>query len=330
MNRKCSIIPFLLILWLTSGCQSRGEYSDFYFDYFDTFTSFTAYAEDEQTFQNYSGLVQSVLGTYHKLLDPYHAYDGLTNLYTLNQSAGQGPIKVSKKLFSFLQFSLDAYEISRHSVNIALGPVTGLWREAIRSDSPSVPSRDALERAARYTDLSGLRLDPEQQTAELVSVGMVLDAGALAKGYAVSMAEEALRSAGCTSALLSAGGNILCIGSIPGLNGWNVGIQNPDTSSPNGLYTTWLVKDSCVVTSGDYERYFEVDGKRYHHIIDPATLEPSTRYHSVTVRCADAAAADLLSTALFILPEEEGRQLAREYNAEVLYIYPDYTSSLVS
>lgn len=142
MNRKCSIIPFLLILWLTSGCQSRGEYSDFYFDYFDTFTSFTAYAEDEQTFQNYSGLVQSVLGTYHKLLDPYHAYDGLTNLYTLNQSAGQGPIKVSEKLFSFLQFSLDAYEISRHSVNIALGPVTGLWREAIRSDSPSVPSRE--------------------------------------------------------------------------------------------------------------------------------------------------------------------------------------------
>lgn len=81
-----------------------------------------------------------------------------------------------------------------------------------------------------------------------------------------------------------------------------------------------------MVTSGDYERYFDLDGVRYHHIIDPATLQPGRRYHSVTVSCQDSAAADMLSTALFLLPEEEGRSLAAEYGARVLYIYNDYTS----
>lgn len=327
MIRRYSVVFLILAVWLVSGCQPRREFSDYYFDYFDTFTTFTAYAEDEETFKSYSDLVRSVLKSYHELLDPYHSYADTANLYVLNQSAGKGPVKIDSSLYAFLEFALDAYEISRHSVNIAMGPVTSLWREQIRADRPAVPERTELERAAQYCDISGLRLDPQSQSAELLYEGMRLDAGALAKGYAVSMAEKALREAGCANALLSAGGNILCIGSVPGLNGWNVGIQNPDLSSPAGLYTTWLVKDGSVVTSGDYERYFELDGKRYHHIIDPLTLEPSSRYHSVTVRCADAAAADMLSTALFILPEEEGRQLALEYGAEVLYIYPDYTSS---
>ena len=313
----------LLLLTLCifhSGCSSAQEYTAYYFDYFDTFSTLTVYAESEEEFETYRQIVDEVFQEYHRLCNAYEPFDSVVNLYTLNQSAGQGPVAVEAPLYEFLEYCVDAYESSLGTVNIALGSVLQLWQEQMNADDPVVPSEEALAQAAQHTDISQMILDPDSQTVELLDPEMSLDAGALAKGYATAIAQEQLIEAGCESALLNAGGNIVCIGTYPGLNGWNVGILNPDTSSETSLYTTWLVRDACVVTSGDYERYFEVDGVRYHHIIDPDALYPANRYHSVSIQCTDAAAADMLSTALFILPREEGEALAAQYHAQVLYI----------
>lgn len=329
MNRSYSAVLLLIFCCLYmgfSGCFSETSYTTYYFDYFDTFSTLTVYASSEEEAAKYDEITRQALEFYHQLYNAYVPYDGIVNLYTLNASAGQGAVTVSPELYDFLSYCLDTYEVSRHTVNIALGPVLSLWQEALYSDDPTLPEETALQEASRFCDPSGLILDKNQCSAELLYPEMRLDAGALAKGYAAGQIELLLRQAGCRRALFSAGGNVVCIGSAPGLNGWNVGIQNPDTTSDISLYTTWLVQDSSVVTSGDYERYFDLDGVRYHHIIDPATLQPGRRYHSVTVSCKDSAAADMLSTALFLLPEEEGRSLAAEYGARVLYIYNDYTS----
>ena len=302
------------------GCAIQREYTTYYFDYFDTFSTLTVYASTSEEAAEYSQIVDEALAHYDRLYNAHEAFDGVVNLYTINQSAGQGPVQVSSELYTFLSYCIDAYDISHHTVNVALGPVTALWREQMQSDAPVLPDQAELEAAAQLSNIHDVILDPTLSTVELRYPGMTLDAGALAKGYAVGQIQQLLVDAGCKRALLSAGGNVMCIGTPPGLNGWNVGIQNPDTSSDVSLYTTWMVKDQSVVTSGDYERYFEVNGQRYHHIIDPNTLYPGTRYHSVTIGCSNAAISDLLSTALFLLPEEEGRTLAADYDARVLYI----------
>ena len=302
------------------GCAIQKEYTTYYFDYFDTFSTLTVYASTPEEAAEYSRIVDEALAHYDRLYNAHETFDGVVNICTINQSAGQGPVQVSSELYAFLSYCIEAYDISRYTVNVALGPVTALWREQMSADHPVLPDQAALEAAAQLTDIHDVLLDDAAGTVELRYPGMALDAGALAKGYAVGQIQQLLLEAGCKRALLSAGGNVMCIGTPPGLNGWSVGIQNPDTSSEVSLYTTWMAKDQSVVTSGDYERYFEVNGQRYHHIIDPDTLYPGTLYHSVTIGCSDAAISDLLSTALFLLPQDEGLALAEQYDARVLYI----------
>ncbi len=310
---------------LVSGCSARPKaHTTYYFDYFDTFSYLTVYTADDDEAARFASITESLLSSYDALLDSYSPHEGVTGLYEVNRAAGSR-VTVSPELFSFLEYALQAYEDSLHTVNIALGPVLRLWQAQLSSDHPEVPSRESLETAALHTDPADVLLDKDTLSVCLRYPDMSLDAGALGKGYLCQKVEEALRAAGCTSALFSAGGNVLCIGSAPaeGLfapaKGFNVGIRNPSPED-TGLYTTWSVTDASVVTSGDYERFFEVNGVRYHHLIDPVTLEPGRLYHSVTVKCRDAAAGDMLSTALFLLSKEDGAALAARSGAEVLYL----------
>lgn len=135
---------------------------------------------------------------------------------------------------------------------------------------------------------------------------MSLDVGAIAKGYATKCLAEKLKEAGVTSALLSLGGNVETIGTKADGKPWRVGVQNPDTSAAKAYLHVLKLTDTCLVTSGTYQRYYEVDGVRYHHIIDQDTLMPENTYDSVTILCNDSARADALSTAVFNMDPETG------------------------
>ena len=132
---------------------------------------------------------------------------------------------------------------------------------------------------------------------------------------------DLLKEKGVTSALLNAGGNVCTIGTPPDSDSWNVGIQDPDDTTK--IYDKISVSDKSVVTSGNYQRYYTVNGKIYHHIIDPETLMPADLYKNVTVITGDSQIADMLSTALFILPYDDGKKLAQQYGADVLWIFTD-------
>lgn len=333
MRTGTCVLAVLLILLTAAGCQNGKEYTFYYYDYFDTFSSLTVYAPDETAAKQYDQIVRDYLSAYDALLDSFEPHEGVVSLYTVNGQAGTAPIAVSEELYAFLEYGLAAYDKSGETVNIALGSVTRLWQEQLnkapddgQAAEPQLPDPDALREAALHTDPSDVILDAVNHTVYFRDPQIRLDAGALGKGYVCARIEEALQAAGCRSALFSAGGNVMTIGTYPGLAGWNVGIRNPDPEASEQVYTVWQVKDSSVVTSGDYERYFMIGDTRYHHIIDPETMYPGTRYHSVTVSCRDAVAADMLSTALFLLPEEEGRAIAAEYDARILYIYNDYSA----
>lgn len=319
MKRLLWLVGALLVL---SGCGTGMQrYEATYWDVFDTVTTVTGYAAGQAEFDAAAREIHDALLEYHRLYNIYESYDGLRNLKTVNDQAGIGPVPVDERILSLLQFAQTAWTETGGRVNAAMGSVLALWHDAREQaledpDRAALPDRSALEEAALHTDLSALELDLEAGTAFLTDPDMALDVGALAKGYAV----EQVAAAAPDHFLISVGGNVCATGPKPDGTPWTVAVENPD----GGDFLKLLyAEDRSVVTSGDYQRYFELDGVRYHHIIDPDTLEPAAYWRSVTVVAESSAAADCLSTALFTLPQAEGQRLLDQWGAEALWIGRD-------
>ena len=319
MKRLLWLIGVLLLL---SGCGTGMQrYEATYWDVFDTVTTVSGYAAGQAEFDAAAREIHDALLEYHRLYNIYESYDGLRNLKTVNDQAGIGPVPVDERILSLLQFAQTAWTETGSRVNAAMGSVLALWHDAREQaledpDRAALPDRSALEEAALHTDLSALELDLEAGTAFLTDPDMALDVGALAKGYAV----EQVAAAAPDHFLISVGGNVCATGPKPDGTPWTVAVENPD----GGDFLKLLyAEDRSVVTSGDYQRYFELDGARYHHIIDPDTLEPAAYWRSVTVVAESSAAADCLSTALFTLPQAEGQRLLDQWGAEALWIGRD-------
>ena len=319
MKRLLWLVGALLVL---SGCGTGMQrYEATYWDVFDTVTTVTGYAAGQAEFDAAAREIHDALLEYHRLYNIYESYDGLRNLKTVNDQAGIGPVPVDTRILSLLQFAQTAWTETGSRVNAAMGSVLALWHDAREQaledpDRAALPDRSALEEAALHTDLSALELDLEAGTAFLTDPDMALDVGALAKGYAV----EQVAAAAPDHFLISVGGNVCATGPKPDGTPWTVAVENPD----GGDFLKLLyAEDRSVVTSGDYQRYFELDGVRYHHIIDPDTLEPAAYWRSVTVVAESSAAADCLSTALFTLPQAEGQRLLDQWGAEALWIGRD-------
>lgn len=319
MKRLLWLVGALLVL---SGCGTGMQrYEATYWDVFDTVTTVSGYAAVQAEFDAAAREIHDALLEYHRLYNIYESYDGLRNLKTVNDQAGIGPVPVDERILSLLQFVQTAWTETGSRVNAAMGSVLALWHDAREQaledpDRAALPDRSALEEAALHTDLSALELDLEAGTAFLTDPDMALDVGALAKGYAV----EQVAAAAPDHFLISVGGNVCATGPKPDGTPWTVAVENPD----GGDFLKLLyAEDRSVVTSGDYQRYFELDGVRYHHIIDPDTLEPAAYWRSVTVVAESSAAADCLSTALFTLPQAEGQQLLDQWGAEALWIGRD-------
>lgn len=319
MKRLLWLVGALLVL---SGCGTGMQrYEATYWDVFDTVTTVSGYAAVQAEFDAAAREIHDALLEYHRLYNIYESYDGLRNLKTVNDQAGIGPVPVDERILSLLQFAQTAWTETGSRVNAAMGSVLALWHDAREQaledpDRAALPDRSALEEAALHTDLSALELDLEAGTAFLTDPDMALDVGALAKGYAV----EQVAAAAPDHFLISVGGNVCATGPKPDGTPWTVAVENPD----GGDFLKLLyAEDRSVVTSGDYQRYFELDGVRYHHIIDPDTLEPAAYWRSVTVVADSSAAADCLSTALFTLPQAEGQRLLDQWGAEALWIGMD-------
>ena len=217
-----------------------------------------------------------------------------------------------------------------------MGSVLNIWhnyREAAESHQNeadnTLPTQEELEAAAQHCDINNVVIDEQAKTVYLADPEMSLDVGSVGKGYAVEMVCQAAQARGLTSALVSVGGNLRAIGKKPDGSQWTGGVENPWNASE--VYTTDSLfgaainmSDMALVTSGDYQRYFVVDGKRYHHLIDPDTLWPAAYFNSVTVLCPDSGMADCLTTGLFCMPLEEGQKLVESLDGvEAMWCTPD-------
>ena len=318
---KKSISLLLLIALLLSlscsgcGCSRKKEkFSAYSFDYFDTVTIITGYETDKETFDDVSDSVMEQLEDYHTLYSIYNSFEGVNNLCALNQLVdGVHPcLEVDPRILDMLEFALDMYELSGGRVNVAMGSVLSIWHKyrtfgMASPEDASLPSMEQLQDAAKHTSPESLVIDREKGTVWISDPEMTLDVGAIAKGYAVEMIAQSLEEQGITGYVLNVGGNVRTIGLRGDGTPWAVGIEDPD--DPEGYREILDLSDASLVTSGSYQRYYVVDGKNYHHIIDPDTLMPAAYYVSVSIVCRSSALADGLSTALFSMPVEEGMAL---------------------
>lgn len=305
------------------------RYEGSFIDVFDTVTKVIIYDKNEALAKEHIQSIHDELADCHKLYDIYNSYDGVANLRTINENAGIGPVKVDQRIIDLIVYAKEAYTLTSGTMNIAMGSVLSIWHDYREAgvDNPeqaALPEMAALQKAAEHMDLNRVIVDQEAGTVYLEDPSLRLDVGAIAKGYAAQLVVDDMRSAGVKNLLLSVGGNVCAIGKRADGKDWKVGIQSPDDPAGNLCYVG--VEDRCLVTSGSYQRYYTVDGVRYHHIIDPETLYPSVRYASVSVLCADSALADALSTALFNMPLDEGRALVKsQTGVEVMWVEPDGT-----
>ena len=309
------------------GCGNNQAKSSTIYGYFDTVTTVTGY-DSAADFAAATDLVEEELQYWHQLTDIYHEYSGITNAYTLNERAGEEKVEVTADLFALLSFGKEMYDLTDGECNIAMGAVLQIWHEkreaALSGGSAELPSDEALQAAAMHCDMEKLLLDAEEFSVFFADAELRLDLGAVAKGYAAERIAEKLEAAGFSGYALSLGGNVRVIGTKPGGAAWISGIENPDTSAEEAYVETVPLTDEALVTSGSYQRYYEVDGVRYHHIISPETLYPKNEFLSVSVRCPDSGMADALSTALFNMPLSAGQALIESLpDTSVWWILPD-------
>jgi len=314
----------LLGALLLSGCapmvpQPR-QYTASFLDLFDTVTAITGLAESQEAFTEKAQAIHDELLIYHALFDIYNSYEGKNNLKTVNDHAGGEPVQVDEKIIRLLQDCKAYYDLTGGRVNAAMGSVLQLWHEA-RNDSFNdpqnayLPDPEALQAASGHTDFSCVLIDQAASTVQITDPEVRLDVGAIAKGWAV---QQVCQNAP-TGLLVSVGGNVCATGPKDEKGtAWVVGIQDP--AGGDQYLHTLSITGGCVVTSGDYQRNFAVDGVFYHHIIDPETLYPSEYWRSVTIVCADSGLADALSTALFLLPQAEGQALLDETGAMAMWV----------
>ncbi len=319
----CSLLIFSILL---SGCGAAPEepekkqYTATFLDLFDTVTTIVGFAESEEDFKAMTQKVHDDLLLYHQLFDIYYDYEGINNLKTINDRAGKEPVKVAPEILELLLDCKEYDQLTNHKVNVAMGSVLALWHEERNAgiNDPvhaKLPDKEALEEAAKHMDLDAVEIDEEKSTVYISDPNVRLDVGAIAKGWSTQkVAEKAPEGL-----LLSVGGNVCSTGS-KGSEGtpWVIGIENYKKGK-DYLHTVYLTK-GCVVTSGDYQRTYTVNGEDYHHIIDPDTLYPAKNWHMVTILCKDSGIADMLSTALFLMPQEDGLELLEEFDAEAMWV----------
>ncbi|MCD7872986.1 MAG: FAD:protein FMN transferase [Clostridiales bacterium] len=331
MKKFICVILSLLLLLSFSACSdlrtSEKQYKKDFLDLFDTACSVTASDKSQNDFNKNFSKVYDLLCEYARLYDVYNSYGDLINLKYINENAAESPVKVDKRIIELLVFGKKAYEISGGKVNIAMGAVLSVWHDARENanENPNnarLPDMNLLAEKARHTDINDLIIDEENSTVFFNDKEMSLDTGAVAKGFVCEKIYNYIADNNIwSSALINLGGNIKTIGykNADEKTPFSIGIEDP---GGNGYLSVVKAENGIsVVTSGDYQRYFTVNGKRYCHIIDPQTLMPAEYVSSVSVICSDSALADALSTTLFNMSVANGKKLVESLeNTEAVWM----------
>ena len=310
-----TLLPLLILLTLLAlmpgGCTPASVSGDHFA--LDTIISITLYDTQD------AAILQQCWDRIDELEDTLSRTRVQSDIYRINHAQGK-PVTVRPETAELLSTALEICKESQGALDITIGPVTELWN--FKSSDPQLPDAGVLEEAVGRVGYDRVVLSGDTVT---LPQGMALDLGAIAKGYIADELTTTLQQAGCKSALLNLGGNVLTLGEKPDHSPWVIGIRDPEGSASQSLLNLELNGSKAVVTSGIYERGFTLQGRRYHHLIDPGTGWPADNgLASVTIVAASSTLADGLSTACFVLGVDDGLSLLARYeDVEGLFIMQD-------
>lgn len=318
-KKTISIITIaILILSLTVGCSSTNSESDDSKSRkdaevfaLDTVLSFSVWDTDDAVLNEAVNLCYK----YDKLLSKSVEK---SDIYKLNHSNGN-PVIVDDETVYLIKKAVEYSKMSDGSFDVTIMPVKELWD--FKSENPKIPSNEALLAELKKVDYNNIVIKGNEIT---LKNNAQIDLGGIAKGYIADKIKEYLTQNGVKKAIINLGGNVLMLGQKNSESLWTVGIQHPDKDRNESLGTV-KVKDKSVVTSGVYERYFEIDGKMYHHLLNPFDGKPANNgVASVTIISDSSLQGDVLSTTCFVLGYEKGIKLIESIDsAEAIYIFDD-------
>ncbi|OHS94298.1 membrane-associated lipoprotein involved in thiamine biosynthesis [Tritrichomonas foetus] len=227
----------------------------------------------------------------------------------INHAAGLYPVKVSREVYDLIKCAKNASMLQGSSFNLAIGPLVKRWKIGFKGDS--VPPDNEIQNLLMLTKPQQVVLDDKNCTVFLTQLGMEIDLGGIAKGYIADRVRDYLVKEGISMGLINLGGNVSALNSTP-IGDWQIGLKKP-WSSAESLVGVIEVANMSVVTSGVYERYFEKDGKKYHHILDPKTGYPlNNDLDSVTIISKDSIDCDVWATLLYGMGLKKALETVRQ------------------
>jgi thiamine biosynthesis lipoprotein len=245
----------------------------------------------------------------------------------INRNAGIKPISVDKEVFDLISRSLKISALTQGAFDITYGSIDkSLWNFDI--NMRSLPSREIARQSVRLINYRNVILDPANHTVFLKEKGMRIGFGGIGKGYAADKAKQLMQSQGVRSGIVNAAGDLVTWGTQPDGKPWTIAIADPDQRSVP--FSTLNISDMAIATSGNYEKYVVIDGKKYSHTIDPATGLPVTGIKSVTVICASAELADAMATPIMVMGVKVGLDLINQLRHMACIIIDDHNQAYFS
>ena len=248
-----------------------------------------------------------------------------SELSQVNAEAGRRPVTVSRETLDLVARSMEMVRLTEGGFNIAVGPAVDAWSVTERQ---RIPSDEELQQLKVLVDAAAIQIDMTRQTIFLPHQGMKIDVGGIGKGYAADRAAEAMKKAGAQGGVVALAGDIKTFGALPDAAGFPVGIKHP--RKEGAVIAVIDLQDEAISTAGDYERFFERDGVRYHHILDPQTLRPARSCQSVTVIGKEGVLVDGLDTGIFVLGPERGMALIERLAGVEAVIIDDQGTMILS
>ncbi len=253
--------------------------------------------------------IEDAVGEISRIEKLLTTYDDNSQTNQINSNAGIKPVKVDKEVFDLIQRSIRISEITQGAFDISYGSIDkSLWN--FDKNMTELPSREVAKQMVRLINYRNIELNPIESTVYLKEKGMRIGFGGIGKGYAADKAKELLKNIGVESGIVNASGDLITWGNQPNGKAWTVGIANPDAQ--NQPFSSLIISNYAIATSGDYEKFITINAKRYSHTIDPKTGLPVSGIKSVTILAPSAELADALATPVMVMGVQIGLDLINQ------------------
>ncbi|WP_245546791.1 FAD:protein FMN transferase [Pseudopedobacter saltans] len=268
----------------------------------------TVVAHDQQEADKNTDLVIAEISRIENLISEWRPE---TQISLVNRNAGIQPVKVDREVFELTQRALVYSKMTNGAFDVSIAAMDKIWK--FDGSMDTMPTAEAIKRSVQYVGYQFIVLDSLNSTIFLSRAGMKIGFGSIGKGYAADKGRELMKRIGVQAGIVNASGDIAAWGTQPNGKPWLIGVNNP--FKPHHILKKIRMKEAAVATSGSYEKYAEINGQRYSHIINPKTGYPSTGLTSVTIYGPSAEFANALSTSIMVMGAREGNKLLRQYPA---------------